>query len=55
MRLKGSDRLSAEVSETNMIADRSRTIDGLRGIAAMAVIVEHCLEFTPLNKPDATI
>ena len=38
-----------------MAADRSRTIDGLRGIAAMAVIVQHCLEFTPLNKPDATI
>lgn len=38
-----------------MSADRSRTIDGLRGIAAIGVIVQHCLECTPLNAPDATL
>lgn len=38
-----------------MSADRSRTIDGLRGIAAMAVIVQHCLEFTPLNTANTTL
>jgi peptidoglycan/LPS O-acetylase OafA/YrhL len=37
-----------------MAADRSLTIDGLRGIAAMAVIVQHCLEFTPINNLNAT-
>lgn len=38
-----------------MAAERSQTIDGLRGIAAAAVIVQHCLEFTPLNKPAASL
>ena len=38
-----------------MEIDRYRTIDGLRGIAATAVIVQHCLEFSPLNDPNASI
>ena len=41
-------------SQKSGLLDRSRTIDGLRGIAAMAVVVQHCLEFTPINNLDAT-
>jgi peptidoglycan/LPS O-acetylase OafA/YrhL len=26
-------------------------LEGLRGVAAIAVLVQHCLEFTPLNSP----
>lgn len=37
----------------SMEIDRYRTIDGLRGIAATAVIVQHCVEFSPLNSPGA--
>ncbi|MBW7971566.1 acyltransferase [Bradyrhizobium sp. BR 10289] len=38
-----------------MAMERLQTIDGLRGIAAVTVIVQHCLEFTPLRNPDATM
>ncbi|MGY4615506.1 peptidoglycan/LPS O-acetylase OafA/YrhL [Bradyrhizobium sp. USDA 4472] len=38
-----------------MAVERSQTIDGLRGIAAATVILQHCLEFTPLNKPGASM
>lgn len=38
----------------SVTADRSRTIDGLRGIAAMAVIVQHCIEFTPIVNTQPT-
>ncbi|MBW7971567.1 acyltransferase [Bradyrhizobium sp. BR 10289] len=37
-----------------MTANRFQSIDGLRGIAALSVIVQHCLEFTPLKDPSAT-
>ncbi len=35
--------------------DRSLTIDCLRGIAVIAVILQHCLEFSPLNNANAAI
>jgi peptidoglycan/LPS O-acetylase OafA/YrhL len=38
-----------------MAAERSQTIDGLRGIAAMTVIVDHCLELSPLKHPNASL
>jgi peptidoglycan/LPS O-acetylase OafA/YrhL len=38
-----------------MHAERSHTIDGLRGIAAATVIVQHCLEFSPLKNPNASL